>query len=129
MKTVVIKSSSGGRSLRFSERSGDHYRVSLDGDEVTATTTVWGYTDSDFLVQLFSSIAANWKGWEGEKKWSSIESDLLLVASSDNLGHITLEVSICGNHPDNDWSMSAPVHLDAGGLDKVASDVAAFFQD
>ena len=128
MKPVVIKSTSDGRSLRFSDRSGDRYRVSLDGDEITATTTVWGYSDSDFLVQLFTYIAKNWKGWDGEKQWSSIESDLMLIATSDNLGHITLEVSICKNHPDNDWSISAPVHLDAGGLDKIASDVSAFFR-
>lgn len=129
MAPVIIKSSSGGRSLKFSERNGDYFRVDLEGDEITATKGIWGYTDSVYLVQLFECIAANWKGWDGEKKWSSIESDLMLTATSDNLGHITLEVAIFKNHPDNDWNISAPVHLDAGSLDKIAKDVATFFGD
>jgi hypothetical protein len=124
---VEIKSSSGGRSLVFSERDGDDFRVAILGDEVTAKKRIWGHSDSHLLIDLFEFMAENWKGWEGDKKWQSIESDLCLTASTDNWGHITLGVSIHANHPDDDWSAQAPIHLDAGSLDTLLKDIRAFF--
>jgi len=127
MTAAVIKANRDGRSLTFSDRDGDYFKVEVAGGPVTAMKTVWGYTDTSFLVDLFSSIAADWKGWAGERNWESIEGDLKITASSDKLGHIRLEVYIRNNDQENDWRIQTPVYLDAGSLDGVAKSVGRFF--
>ena len=110
----------------FSNRNGDYFDVELIGDAVTAKKQIWGYTYTEFLGGLFESIARDWKGWDGERDWASIEGDLTISASSDKLGHIRLDVAVRNNDFENDWKLDAPIYLDAGGLDRIASEVKRF---
>jgi len=127
MITAVIKSSRDGRTLTFSEREGDYFKVAVGGGSVSAIKKVWGYTDTSFLVDLFTSIARDWKGWTGERHWESIEGDLKVSASSDKLGHIRLETEIKNHDPEDDWRIQVPVYLDAGSLDTIAKSIDHFF--
>ena len=122
-----MKSTQGRRSLKFSNREGDYFTVELAGDGISATKRIWGYTDTGFLVDLFESIARDWKGWDGERHWSAIESDLEIDATSDRLGHIKLQIKIRSNDPENDWRAIAPIFLDSGTLDNIAGDIKRFF--
>jgi len=126
MEFVTIKSAKGRRSLTLSNRNGDYFDVELAGDAVSAKKRVWGYTDTEFLGELFDSIARDWKGWDGERQWAAIEGDFSITASSDKLGHIRLDVVIRNNDLEDDWQLDVPIYLDAGGLDKIASNVRHF---
>lgn len=113
--------------MTFSNRNGDYFDAELAGDSISAKKGIWGYTDTAFLIDLFDSFARDWKGWEGARHWAAIEGDLDLTATSDTLGHIRLDVILCNNNPEDDWKVDAPVYLDAGGLEALASKVRTFF--
>jgi hypothetical protein len=127
MKSVIIKSTSGSRSLVFSKREGEYFSVTLAGDLLSATKGVWGYTDTECLPDLFESIATDWKGWKGEKKWRAIEGDFQMIATCDNLGHIKLEIEI-RNEPPDDWIVRAPLFLEAGSVDTIAKELREYFK-
>lgn len=129
MEPVIIKSTRGGRTLTFSNRNGDYFDAELAGDSISAKKGIWGYTDTAFLIDLFDSFARDWKGWEGERHWAAIEGDLDLTATSDRLGHIRLDVVLLNNGSEDDWKVDAPVYLDAGSLDALASKVRVFFTE
>lgn len=111
----------------LNNRDGDYFDAQLTGDAVSAKKGIWGYTDTNDLVRLFESMAQDWRGWNGERHWASIEGDFDITATSDNLGHIRLDVVILNNNPEDDWQVNAPIYLDAGGLDRLATEIHRFF--
>jgi hypothetical protein len=124
---VTIKSTRDGRTLRFAERKGEYFRVSLTSDSISATKGVYGYMQIDRLPALFDSIAADWKGWKGKKEWKTIESDLQLAATHDGLGHVRLEVRITNQDPEDNWTVTADLFFDAGSLDSIAKSINEYF--
>jgi hypothetical protein len=129
MRPFIIKSSHGGRELRLGERKGDYFCATLSGDALSAAKVVYAYTDGPLLASFFASIAKDWRGWDGERIWSAVESDFTVRASSDRLGHVRLDIELRSHEPPDDWHISAPVFLDAGSLDTVAADAETFFSD
>ena len=127
-RCIEIRSSRGRRSLRLHSRSGDYFTASIEGDGVQATKSIWGYTDCELLVQLFESIARDWTGWQGERAWESIEHDLRLVITSRSTGQITIRVTLRDYHEEQDWQLAIPIFTEAGQLDGIARQAAAFFR-
>jgi hypothetical protein len=125
---VEIASSRGTRSLRFHNRQGDYFTASIEGDGPQAAKLVWGYTDCEFLVQLFESIALDWRGWQGERTWESIEGDLGLAVSSKSTGQITITITLCSNDGEDNWRLQVPIYSEGGQLERIAHQVAAFFR-
>jgi hypothetical protein len=126
---VTIKSVNSDYSLTFSLVENDYFTVDVQGADRSAQTRVWGYTDCQFLVGLFESIAKDWRGWDGVRDWSSIEGEFQLFASSDRLGHVTLRTVLtntnCG--PSEPWTLEASLVMEAGQLEAVSRDIADFF--
>jgi hypothetical protein len=103
--------------------------VTLDTAGLTATVTIrasegWGTFKAP--QQLFHYMAKEWRGWEGPVGWVSADDAVWLTATSDHLGHITLEVALFNSKPP--WSVSGAVHLSAGELADVAREVDAFIR-
>jgi hypothetical protein len=78
------------------------------------------------LPEFFAELAAEWKGWTAERTWASYEGGLTLSCAHDGLGHVNVAVRLAEVNS-RAWSAEAVVPLDAGQLDQVARDVAAFF--
>jgi hypothetical protein len=73
------------------------------------------------LAEYFEGLAYDWRGWEGERRWASLEDDVELVATHDGLGTIALVVQLRTEaFAQHRWSASAELLLDAGGLDRLA---------
>ncbi len=79
----------------------------------------------DFARRL-SETAEQWRGWDGDKSWSSIEGTLTVVWSHDRLGHVTFRATLQPTRQWFDWSAVATVEVDAGHLDRLAIDVKRF---
>ena len=99
MKSVIIKSSSNSNELQLSEQEGlshpegsEYYRVTLKVKDLMASAKVYAFEPHSELAQYFSDLAAHWKGWNGEKKWSSLEGEFTLSCNSDGCGHVAMEV-------------------------------------
>ncbi len=86
--------------------------------KVEATTFVSGAP-----TLLFDEMAADWKGWKGEKSWQSIDGSLTLKAVSDSTGHVQLIVAM-ENFLDH---LSVTLHLVAGQLESISRQVREVF--
>jgi hypothetical protein len=43
-----------------------------------------------WLADFLSELAGSWRGWEGERKWTSLEGDIELTATHDGRGLVAL---------------------------------------
>jgi hypothetical protein len=127
-RSVEIRSTKGRRILRFHNHSGDYFTASIEGDNLKASRRVWGYTDCEFLVQLFEGMARDWKGWQGERNWESIEGELKIAVSMRITGQVTIAVALRHFDGEDDWRLDVPVFTEAGQLESIAHEVASFFR-
>jgi Family of unknown function (DUF6228) len=80
-------------------------------------------------AKFFGELAESWRGWNGEKKWSSMEGEYQLLAIRDSLGHITLS-AILRSDPSliaPCWQASVSVMVEAGQLERLHREAEAFF--
>ncbi len=80
----------------------------------------------DFLIQL----AKDWRGWEGEKAWASLEGELRFSATSDSTGHTYL-VASAHTREDSEPTYTKLIvtyAIEAGQLGQIAKDAQAFFK-
>lgn len=78
------------------------------------------------LADFFAELAAAWRGWAGQREWASYEGGLTVSCAHDGLGHVNIDVRLAEANR-RAWIVEAAVPLDAGQLDRVARDLAAFF--
>lgn len=127
---VIIKSTRDGITLELIDYSGHHYDVALRGPDVKGAASVYAekpVEDPARLAEFFRDLAANWRGWVGEKKYESLEEELLLKATSDSLGHTELEVWLTSGPPPFHWTLRAALLIEAGQLESIAKQVEEFF--
>jgi hypothetical protein len=130
---VIIKSLSGFVELQFSEPEGlrqragkEYYRVTIRGHDLLASLKVYAFEPHVGLAEFFEELALHWRGWKGEKKWSSLEGELSLICTSDGFGHVAIEV-VLNSRAGGGWSVRGTLHAEAGQLEQIASDVKKFF--
>jgi hypothetical protein len=127
---MIIKSSNGNGALGLSGQEGlrqtdgsEYFIVTIKAHNLTASAQVYSWNPFDSgLTNFFDDLAANWKGWRGEKKWSSLEGELTLVGTADSLGHIEIEVSLY-----DAWTVKHVLHVDGGQLVGIALHARRFF--
>jgi hypothetical protein len=99
-------------------------RLRLPG--LDASRRVWAHyaTGFDELAAFFHGLAADWRGWQGERTYESLEHDLRLTAAHD--GHVRLVVQFRETSGRDGWSATGAVRLDPGEeMTRAAQDVAA----
>jgi len=116
---LTIKSSSSSGKLKFSEqqppnRPVEYIRVNLEDRELAASTSRIYLYQPDDLVAFLDELAREWKGWQGEKEWKSVEGDLALSGTADGLGVVALRVTLKSGPYEDDWcvQMTPPRLLD-----------------
>jgi hypothetical protein len=134
MSEVCIRSARDGTTLTLSERVAEHaaledgsFRVSFRCHDMHAEALVSSYFATDLGV-FFGDLAANWRGWKGERRWGSLEEEFWLSALSDSTGHITLRCFLRAPYTGFHWEVNGALELEAGQLDSLAADVAAFWR-
>jgi len=101
----------------------EYYRVTIRGPGLSASSQVYAFEPRGYgLVEFFEDLAAIWRGWKGKKDWTSLEGELSLVCTSDRLGHVAIEVTLC-----NIWSVRKVFDVEAGQLEQLASEIKKFF--
>lgn len=130
---MIVKCCKDGGELEFSEKEGlsksagkEYFRVTIKSKHLTSFTDVYAFDPFDFnLVKFFEDLARNWKGFDGEKEWSSLEGEFRLSCSSDNLGHFALEATI-RNNEDTRFARKT-FFIESGQLEEIASQAKSFF--
>jgi len=132
---VIIHSSRGDYELQLfnphllgSQRPVDYFSVTLKGYDITVSlpivSTLQSFDLTYDLPWFFEDIAANWKGWKGEKIWASIEDDFVVKATSDSTGHICLEITM---KSDCNWRFQGEIWIDAGDTEDIAKKSTSFY--
>jgi hypothetical protein len=107
--------------LRCIDRHWWHAELRSDGLSATTRVSRW---HAGSLADYFGDLAANWKGWDGVKRFQSYECSLAIDASRDRAGHVHLTVFF---HRDEDrWKVQGPIVLDAGQLDAISEAARSF---
>jgi len=109
--TLVVGSAQEGLLLRSEGRDSLVVRLTQGG--LTAETSVYAYSwvGFDGLASYFEGMLRDWRGWEGERAWSSLEGELGLLAQHD--GHVRLRVAL-RDSVHSTWTVSAELTIDAG---------------
>jgi Family of unknown function (DUF6228) len=120
-----VRSNSGGAIF---ELTGANVRLARRGLE--ARTAVYELEEGEIgrgLATFFGSLARDWRGWEGERVWSSLEGEFGLRALHDGLGTVELIATLGQPEPtvEGTWSATVSLFLDAGGLDSLARRAAS----
>ena len=130
-KTIEIRSARDGVALTLSnfvweDRSvlAESFLVSIKNYEVQAETRASSFM-APSLRDYFQDIATCWRGWEGEKRWATLEGELELTATADKTGHIRLAIFLRAPYTGYHWELRSALELEAGQLDSIASNVSA----
>ena len=120
----VIKSRDLGGSLILSSFDSDYFLAQVIHPGLDATARVGTYM-SDGFAEFFSGLATSWTGWEGTRRWESLEGELALSATSDRAGHVYVLVHLHDGAPFR-WAVELRLTLEAGQLEKLASRARQF---
>ena len=128
MNALRLKSSRDGGHLELRHRGTEWWEVTLTLPGLAATAKVDGfaYDGEHTLGVLFRRLSDDWRGWDGERTWASIEGRVDLAATHDGLGHVALRVRVRSGLYDDNWTAIGVIWIDAGQLGRVAREVAAF---
>jgi hypothetical protein len=80
-------------------------------------------------AEFFTELAADWRGWAGERRWRALEGEMEIEASHDHRAHVLIAVTI--KRPEmtfarDAWSARIVFALEAGEqLTGVARDLAS----
>jgi hypothetical protein len=75
--------------------------------------------------EFFATLAADRRGWPGARTWQTLEGGLTVSCTHDGRGTVSMGTELRENNIG--WVVRAVVPIDAGQLEQVAADVAAFF--
>lgn len=118
--------------LRFEQLQRDPHgeirsvlvRLRMPGLNASLRVSAHYATAFDELARFLTELAADWRGWRGERTYESLEHDLQLTATHD--GHIQLAVQLQETSAPDGWSAAGTVQLDPGEeMTRAALDVAA----
>ena len=129
--SCTLKSTDGNTALTLSDFHPEHHGADADFFIVTVTSDTWRgeVRASSFMAtdlgDFFQDLARNWKGWEGERRWETLEGEFSICATSDRLGHIRLSFTLSQPHTGLELQLKGALELEAGMLDSVAKQVSA----
>lgn len=128
-----IKSVHGGTLMRFSRRIGlvsnadpESFVVTVIGINLSASAKVEAFMNTG-LVEFFAGMAAEWRGWAGEKTFKTLEDELVLKATSTSTGHVRINYELRTGYDEYAWCVTGTLHLEAGQLEQVAHDITGFW--
>lgn len=78
------------------------------------------------LNHFFDDLEEHWRGWAGDKFWSSDSHDLVLTARSDNLGHVRLQIET-ERHNNHSTRFQTGVDLEPAQIERAARKLRKMF--
>lgn len=134
---MFIHGEVNGASIEISERDGlakhdgsEYYRITLREDDFEATRKVYAFDPTDNpLPKFFQTLASNWRGWDGQMKWTSLEGDFELSCLHDRVGHIATTARLHSNLGGHGWTAEIRFDLPAGELEEIANELKRFFYE
>lgn len=132
---MLIRGDANNAGIELSEPDGlgnaggsEFYRVTLRENGFEASIRVHGYDPmNNGLSKFFTSLADDWRGWDGIRKWCSLEGEFELRCEHDRVGHVTTLATIDSNSHGHGWRGQIRFDIPAGELKEIASGITRFF--
>jgi len=124
MTKVEIEASANGGYLIFWPHRLGGFRVEAGNGQFWGCAEVSTHEASS-PATLFVDMAEHWRGWKGEKTWSDLDAECVLVATCDSFGHVALGVHISGFTYTS--KLTVTLALEAGQLEQLAKRMLAAF--
>src|SRR5690242_6838025 len=118
MQDLTFEIASRILTLRLTEPTSETYVARLIASDMQANTQLF-HNGGDDLGDFLSGLARDWRGWQGERSWSSLEGTLVLCASISKAGAVTFDVQI--NERTFTWEVRGRIYVENGRLDDIAS--------
>jgi hypothetical protein len=103
--------------------------IRADGLEAHSTVTLDPAPGPWNLEEFFTGLAADWRGWTGQRRWRALEGEMTIEARHDGRAHVLLAVTIKRpqlTHAEDAWSARVVFTMEAGEqLTAVARDLAS----
>ena len=99
--------------------------VDIDSERPTASGST---SDLAHLSTFLESLGAG-PAWEGERRWGSLGNELVVAATVDNLGHVSLTTKLQPQPWRPTWSASCTIGLTLGDLQSKADDLRGWIED
>jgi hypothetical protein len=112
-----------GGALEYAEPGMPTWRAVLlsEGLSVELTFAEAGW-EPQSLADFLDGIAANWRGWPGERTWQSAEAELRLTLRHDKTNTVLVRVELEQAAPPR-WRCEAELEVDPGVFGELARDV------
>jgi hypothetical protein len=133
-RSLILKSVRDGTSLTLSDFQTEYVGAESESFLVSVVSGSWlgEVRASSFMVEnlgvFFRSLAASWRGWEGERHWGTLEGEFSLAATADQLGHIRIAFTITQPGIEFGLQMSGILELEAGMLESIAAQATNIWQ-
>lgn len=85
-------------------------RVTAPG--LDASRDAYAYNGYEDLAAFVEDMAEHWRGWDGERKYNSLEGDLEIAGTHD--GHVRLAVRLNQHPGPGGWMVRADIVIDPG---------------
>ena len=121
-RELKISSVRDRASLTLTRLGPDVVRADFVSPAFTACVPKVRLLSSLDPIAFFQSLATSWRGWSGAQNWESLERQLVLSATHDSLGHVSLRVRLHESPGISDWIVEGTLELEAGQLEAIARD-------
>lgn len=137
MKFVDIVSRFGDTTLRVtpvrhpwdSETTQPAWDMQLTGPELDVSSRYIEDPDSpQTLVEFCEELAAEHKGWDGDKAWQSAGGDVTLSARHDQINTTIVTATLSGGVVPR-WTAIAEIHVDPLRFDRVAKNLRLYGEE
>ena len=137
MKFVDIVSRFGDTTLRITpvrhpwdtETTQPAWDIQLTGPELDVSGRYIEDPESpQTLVEYCEELAAEHKGWDGDKTWQSAGGDITLSANHDQVNTTRMTATLRGGVVPQ-WTASCELHVDPYRFDRVAKNLALYGEE
>ncbi|MET4539524.1 hypothetical protein ABIE37_001296 [Arthrobacter bambusae] len=97
---------------RNSDGTFDYVVVTANLEGLRVSKRVYDFDRWSPLLSYFEELANNWRGWNGDKTFDSLEGDFRLSAKHD--GHVRVSFELEETYPPNPWAAKGQIVLDPG---------------
>jgi len=84
------------------------------------------------LAGFVAALAADWRGWDGKRRWQALEREMELEARHDGRAHVMLAVTVRRPeraYADDAWSARVVFTVEAGEeFATLAKDIISLLQ-
>lgn len=137
MKFVDVVSRFGDTTLRFTpvrhpwdeDTTQPAWDIQLTGPDLDVSGVyVEDPGSPQTLVEYCEELAAEHKGWDGEKTWESAGGDAKLSANHDQVNTTRITATLTGGVVPR-WTASCELHVDPYRFDRVAKNLVLYGEE